>query len=156
MKVKKPAFTLNLQGRDFNEELSCLGRQLTNILISLKDDTKNHDWYIFDILGSSEISFLELFPNNTQGFCIVHSTNELIDRVKNVIQFESGVFLAIEKGRKVIWDFDYLPETEEQEGLQHPLADIEIRAFDYSFFEIYGNDICVKGQVVAHLDRYNQ
>ncbi|MFP7287636.1 hypothetical protein SFC15_15520 [Shouchella clausii] len=79
----------------------------------------------------------------------------MIEKVKRVIQFESGVFIAVEKGKKINWNFDHLPETEESEGLQHPLAEIEIRAFDYSFFEIYGNDIEAKKTILNYL-RKNQ
>lgn len=71
----------------------------------------------------------------------VLTTDELIDKVKRVIQFESGVFIAVQKGVKISWDLDHLLETEESGGGQHPLAEIEIRTFDYSCFEIYGNKI---------------
>ncbi|WP_186580144.1 hypothetical protein [Aquibacillus kalidii] len=151
MDLKEPAFMLKVRGSDyFNEELSCLGCQFAEILLSLKDYTESHDWYIFDVLGTSKSSFHELFPKNPQEHCTVLSTDELIDKVKRVIQFESGVFIAVEKGKKINWDFDHLPETEESEGLQHPLAEIEIRTFDYSFFEIYANNIEVKETILNY------
>jgi hypothetical protein len=151
MDLKEPAFMLKVSGSDyFDEELSCLGCQFAEILLSLKDYTENHSWYNFDVLGTSKSSFHELFPKNQKGLCTVLSTDELIDKVKKVIQFESGVFIAVEKGKKINWDFDYLPETEECEGLQHPLAEIEIRAFDYSYFEIYGNNIEVKETILNY------
>lgn len=151
MDLKEPAFMLKLRGIEFfNEELSCLGWQLAEILISLKDYTKTHEWYIFDVLGTSESSLHDLFPKNPQELCIVLSTEELIDKVKRVIQFESGVFIAVQKGKTINWEFDNLPETEESEGLQHPLAEIEIRTFDYSFFEIYGNNIKVEKTILNH------
>ncbi|MDQ0269188.1 hypothetical protein [Cytobacillus purgationiresistens] len=101
MELKEPAFMLKLRGSEFfNEELSCLGWQFAEILISLKDYTKTHEWYIFDVLGTSESSLRDLFPKNPQELCIVLSTDELIDKVKRVIQFESGVFIAVQKGKK--------------------------------------------------------
>lgn len=155
MELKEPAFMLKLRGSEFfNDELSCLGWQFAEILLSLKDYTKTHEWYIFDVLGTSESSLRDLFPKNPQELCIVQSTDELIDKVKRVIQFESGVFIAVQKGGKINWDFDHLPETEESEGLQHTLAEIEIRTFDYSFFEIYGNNIEVEKTILNHFREY--
>lgn len=151
MDLKVPAFMLKVRGSDyFNEELSCLGCQFAEILLSLKGHTENHEWYIFDVLGTSKSSIDELFQKNPQGVCTVLSTDELIDTVKRVIQFESGVFIAVEKGEKINWDFDHIPETEESEGLQHPLGVIEIRTFDYSFFEIYGINIEVKKTILNY------
>ncbi|ULO04724.1 hypothetical protein H1230_16275 [Paenibacillus sp. 19GGS1-52] len=40
-----------------------------------------------------------------------------------------------------------MPETEESEGLQHPEAEIEIRPFGTSYFEIYGMNISVENQI---------
>lgn len=147
-------FILRLRGNDFfNDELSCLGWQFTEILMCLKDYMKSYDWYIFDVLGTSKLSLFELFPKNSMELCIISSIEELIDKVKEVVQFESGVFIAIKKGIAVEWDHNYLPETEEDEGLQHSFADLEIRLFDYSFFEIYGNDRKVKKRILSHFER---
>jgi len=86
MNLKEPAFILKVRGNEFfNEELSCLGWQFAEILISLKDYTANHDWYIFDVLGTSKTSLHELFPKNLEELCIVLSTDELIDKVKRII-----------------------------------------------------------------------
>lgn len=154
MFLKEPAFKLKIRGMDFfNEELSCLGWQFAEILKSIKDYTENHNWYIFDVLGTSNFSLIELFPINTSGLCIVLSTDELIDKVKKVIQFESGVFIAVQKGEEINWDLDCLPETEESEGLQHPFAEIEIRTFDYSFFEIYGMDVDIEKIVLNYFQK---
>lgn len=154
MEVSEPAFMLKLRGHEFfNEELSCLGWQLAEILKSIKEYTRTHDWYIFDVQGTSQISLHNLFTKNTQKLCIVHSTDELIDKVKRVIQFDSGVFMAFQKEGEIKWDFDDLPETEEREGLQHPLAEIEIRMFDYSYFEVYSNNLEVEKILVNRLGK---
>ncbi|PSL40934.1 hypothetical protein B0H99_10366 [Planomicrobium soli] len=151
MNLKEPAFMLKLCGREFfNEELSCLGWQLAEILNPLKDYTQFHEWYIFDVTATSKAAITELFPKNPQESFVVLSTDELIDTVKRVIQFESGVFIAVQKGKEVNWDVDHLPDTEENEGLQHPLAEIEIRPFDYSYFEIYGNNNKVKKTILNY------
>ncbi|WP_028596377.1 hypothetical protein [Paenibacillus assamensis] len=154
MDLKEPAFLLKVRGSEyFNEELSCLGWQFAEILLSLKEYSHDYIWYIFDVSATSESSLYELFPKHSQEFFSVLSTDELIASVKRVIQFESGVFIAVQKGAGVDWDFDQLPETEESEGLQHPLAEIEIRTFDYSFFEIYGSNIEVKKIILNHIKK---
>ncbi|TPE68201.1 hypothetical protein [Halalkalibacterium halodurans] len=93
-----------------------------------------------------------MFPLDAENKTMVTSTNRLIDKVKEVIQFESGVFIAIRKDKKINWETDFLPVTEEDEGLQHPFADIEIRAFDYSYFEISGMDFEVEKKILKHLE----
>ena len=94
-----------------------------------------------------------MFPENSQELCVALSTDKLMDKVKKVIQFESGVFIAVQKKKKIEWDFERLPETEVSEGIQHSLADIEIRTFDYSFFEIYSNNIEVKKTILNHFQK---
>lgn len=154
MVLENESFMLKVRGSDFfNEELSCLGSQFAEILTSIKDYTESHDWYIFDVLGTSKSPLHELFPKNPQELCVVSSTDKLIDKVKKVIQFESGVFIAVQKGKKIEWDLEYLPETEEDEGIQHLFADIEIRTFDYSFFEIYTKKIEVKRTILNHFQK---
>ena len=56
---------------------------------------------------------------------------------KKVIQFERGVFIAFPTNKEVLWKKNLLPQTEALAGLQHPESEIEIRAFDYSYFEVY-------------------
>lgn len=154
MNLTKANSILKIRGSEFfNEELSCLGSQFAEILTSIKSYTKSHDWYVFDALGTSMLPFYELFPEDSLETNVILSTDELIERVKKVIQFESGVFIAIEKERKVEWDFDYLPETEEDEGIQNPLADIEIRTFDYSYFEIYTMNMEVNEKILNYLKK---
>lgn len=153
MEWEKETFMLKVRGSQFfNEELSCLGSQFAEILTSIKDYTESHDWYVFDVLGTSSSPLHELFHENSQELCVL-STDKLMDKIKKVIQFESGVFMAVQKEKKIEWDFEHLPETEANEGIQHSLADIEIRTFDYSFFEIYSNNIEVKKTILNHFQR---
>jgi hypothetical protein len=152
MDMKKPAFILKLRGSDFlDEELSCSGSQVAKILKSIKEYTQNYDWYIFDVMGTSHLPYFNMFPKNAQEICIVQSTDELIDKAKKVIQFESGVFAAVKKEKSINWDFNYLPETEESEGIQHPLVEIEIRLFDFSYIEVYGIDMEVQNIILNHM-----
>lgn len=151
MDLKDTEFLLKIRGIEyFNEELSCLGDQLAKILFCLKGFKQDYQWFVFDVFGSTHSSLLELFP--TQDLSAI-STDKLIDSVKQIVQFESGVFIGFQKGLQIEWDANSMPETEEDVGIQHSLADIEIRAFDFSYFEIYGNDKKLKEYLVQNLNK---
>ncbi|WP_305026103.1 hypothetical protein [Paenibacillus lacisoli] len=85
-----------------------------------------------------------LFP---KPYSEILSTDELIKKAKEIVQFHSGVFIGIRKGKEIGWETNTLPETEESEGLQYPEAEIEIRPFDTSYFEIYGMDIIIGNKI---------
>ncbi|EKF33736.1 MULTISPECIES: hypothetical protein [Bacillus] len=151
MGVKESEFLLKIRGMEyFNDELSCLGDQLAKILFCIKELKQDYKWYVFDVFGSTHSSLFELFPDKD---LIAMSTDKLIDSVRQVVQFESGVFIGFQKGLQIEWDLNSMPETEEDEGIQHSLADIEIRAFDFSYFEVYGNDIKIKEHLVLNLNK---
>ncbi|ATH71121.1 hypothetical protein P9F86_09480 [Bacillus altitudinis] len=151
MGVKESAFLLKIRGREyFNDELSCLGDQLAEILLCIKEFKQDYQWYVFDVFGSTHSSLFELFPSQDLS---VMSTDQLIDSVRQVVQFESGVFIGFQKGLQIEWDLNSMPETEEDEGIQHSLADIEIRAFDFSYFEVYGNDVEIEKHLVHNLNK---
>lgn len=133
----EPKYMIRLSGEHFENEVSCLGDQFARILHCIEQGTEQLSWYAFDVFGSSHQSLNILFP---KPFCKIENTVDLIMKVKEVVQFQSGVFIAVPSETKINWDVDNLPETEEGEGLQHPSAVIEIRPFDCSYFEIYGID----------------
>ena len=137
--IKPATFTLCLRGKkDFGQEFSCLGEQLVQILTCILDETVACNWFVFDLEFGGHQSREILFPiKDDVGVCHIEKTDDLIQKAKQVHQFSSGVFVAIKKGITSNWNPDWLPETEEKEGLQHPDAEIEIRAFDYTCFEIY-------------------
>ncbi|GFN33215.1 hypothetical protein [Paenibacillus xylaniclasticus] len=81
-------------------------------------------WFAFDVFGSSNQPSEVLFP---RPYSEILSTDELIKKAKEIVQFHSGVFIRIRKGKEIGWEINTLPETEESEGLQHPEAEIEIR-----------------------------
>lgn len=143
--IKKPTFILRLSGEQFRSEIVCLGKQLVQILACIQDETSNFTWVAFDVFGSSNQPSEVLFP---KPYSEILSTDELILKAKEIVQFHSGVFIGIRKGSKEIeWEIDILPETEESEGLQHPEAEIEIRPFDTSYFEIFGMDIAIGNKI---------
>ncbi len=125
--------------------------QLADILSILRPFVQECNWYVHDLNGSSEIALTELFPEDSKGIRIVTSTEMLIEKVKEVNQFESGVFIAISNDKYIKWDDRELPETEEEEGLQHSSAKIEIRAFDFSYYEIYGTKVELKEMIEQKL-----
>lgn len=146
--IKKPTFILRLSGEHFQNELSCLGEQLVKILTCIQHEASNLTWFAFDVFGSGNQPSEVLFPNP---FSEISSTDELIKKAKEIVQFHSGVFIGIKKGKDIEWDFNALPETEESEGLQHPEAELEIRPFDTSYFEIYGMDINIENKIKSCL-----
>ena len=146
--LKKSKVIIRLRAHYFKDSVSCSGNQLSEILQCIKGGSIELDWYIFDMYGSTGLSLYKLFPNYTNPFvkdeqkiCMFNHMNELISSVKQIHQFESGVFIGIKKNENVVWDMRHLPETEEDEGIQHPLGLVEIRLFDCSYIEIYGTDI---------------
>ncbi|WP_042229513.1 hypothetical protein [Paenibacillus popilliae] len=132
-----PRYIIRLSGEQFESDLSCLGEQLARLLNCIEQETKQLSWYAFDVFGSTHQSLDILFP---RPYCKIGNTVDLVNKVKRVVQFHSGVFIGAHRETKIDWDVDNLPETEEGEGLQHPSAVIEIRSFDCSYFEIYGID----------------
>ncbi|WP_166542041.1 hypothetical protein [Paenibacillus lutrae] len=142
--LKKPTFILRLSRGHFQSEISCSGKQLVQILTCIQHETSNLTWFAFDVFGSGNQVSEVLFPNP---YSEILSTYELIKKAEEIIQFHSGVFIGIKKGKKIGWDSNTLPETEEGEGLQHPEAEIEIRPFDTSYFEVYGMDIDIGNKI---------
>lgn len=141
--IKKPMFKLELRSNCFQDTFCCLGEQMVQILSCIQHETSNLCWYAFDVYGTTHSKEL-LFP---EPFSKIASTEELIKKAKEIVQFESGVFIAIPAEKEIEWDINRLPETEEIEGLQHYEAELEIRPFDVSYFEIYGMDIDIKNKI---------
>ncbi|RJG26978.1 hypothetical protein [Paenibacillus thiaminolyticus] len=137
--MKKPEFVLRIVKTKETQQFSCLGEQLAEILSVIYEQTEACNWYAFDVDFNTPHS--EHFF--TSPFCRIDSIERLINNSKMVDQFLSGVFIAI-KGEVAEWNLEHLPTTEEEEGLQHEQAVVEIRAFDTSYFEVYGLESKVK------------
>jgi hypothetical protein len=120
--------------------------QFAQLLTCIQQETDQLSWYAFDVYGSSNQSLDTLFP---KPYSEISSTVDLIKMVKEIVQFHSGVFIGINKDKNVEWNIDRLPETEEGEDLQHPNAEIEIRPFDTSYFEIYGVDGNIENKILS-------
>ncbi|MFN4215116.1 MAG: hypothetical protein ACK4FQ_09855 [Exiguobacterium sp.] len=133
-------FSLEINGACFDEEVSCMGRQLERILQSInRVQSTELTWYLFDVYGGTDMSLLDLFPSDSVGLIKISNTGELAERVKQVVQFESGVFIASLDEQLVI-DRKLEPHTEAEFGFQLNRSMIEIRAFDFQCFEILLRD----------------
>lgn len=144
--LKRSNFTIRLSREYFQNEICCLGEQFAQLLTCIQQETAQLSWYVFDVFGSSNQSLDTLFP---RPYCEINSTVDLIKMVDEIVQFHSGVFIGINKDKNVEWNIDRLPETEEGEGLQHPNAEIEIRPFDTTYFEIYGVDSNIENKILS-------
>ncbi|MCT4775799.1 MULTISPECIES: hypothetical protein [Exiguobacterium] len=141
--------SLEITGACFNEEFSCLGRQLEQILQSIsRVQSSELTWYLFDVYGGTEMSLSELFPSESVGVIKITNTGELAERVKQVVQFESGVFIASEDNQLKV-DHENEPHSEAEFGFQLQQSVIEIRAFDFRSFEIFMLD----EEMYKHLSR---
>ena len=130
-------YKLEINGDCFGEDLSCLGEQLESIFQAIDEILpENLTWYLFDIFGGSNISLFELFPSDSCGIIKFSTTKELMKKVKHVVQFESGVFIA-SKNSDLAIDFENQPYSEAEIGFQLDNTLIEIRAFDFECFEFF-------------------
>jgi hypothetical protein len=136
---------LVLTDREFDgSEVMCLGSQLAKIVQGIELRLPGLFWYSADVSGSDVDSVkFEAGPRPR----LVGTANDLIVSSNKVTQFYSGVFLAC---KQLGIDFgEQECFTEDPEDRYLPNVEIEIRAFDTSFFEIYSKN---KG-LIAFLNR---
>ena len=118
----------------YNADFQTLGTQLEELLLKIALKVESIAWYVFDT--NNDDSFNEPID-------YYENTILLADKVKKIEQFHYGVFIAVGLDEKINWDNDYLPDTEEDEGIQHKKAILEIRAMDTSYFEVYFRDLAL-------------
>lgn len=132
-------YKLEIRSENFQSDVICMGWQLSQILkafISLSGIS----WAIYDIYGSTNSNLFKLFPKDKFDNIFFKNTADLISSVNKIHQFESGVFCLVDKNKKIKF-LDDVPETESDEGIQVKNALLEIRAFDYTYFEVYSEDL---------------
>lgn len=131
-------YKLELKSSNFESDTICMGWQLVGILKNFIDleDTK---WLAFDVYGTTHNDLLQLFKADETGGTTFDHTTSLISSVEKMIQFEQGVFCLISNSEIIQFE-DGIPETESPEGLQIQNSFLEVRAFDYTLFEIYSSD----------------
>lgn len=133
--TNKPKFMLRISKTDNSQTYFCRGIQLAQILECILDEISNCIWYISDVDYFNREK-KNLFDTSKSLYKMTSS--ELIDKVKQVDQFLSGVFIAISIDTKIDWINQINPVTETDEVMQINKSELEIRAFDTSYFEIYG------------------
>ncbi|MBL1226734.1 hypothetical protein [Enterococcus sp. BWR-S5] len=131
-------YKLEIKSEHFHSDTTCMGWQLVDILKNFID-LKNLKWVVFDIYGSTHEDLLELFKKDKNETVFFENTEHLISSVNEVVQFETGVFCLIDSTKKIEF-IDGIPETEAKERIQVQKEILEIRTFDYSFFEVYSAD----------------
>lgn len=132
-------FKLEIKAKNFNNDIICTGEQLTKVLFSL-NKLKNVKWLAYDVYGSSKKDLKNLFKIDEE-YSLFNDTKSLINSIYNVIQFEEGVFIMISNDENVIDYADGIPFTEYEEKMQILNSLLEIRMFDFSYIEIYSNNI---------------
>lgn len=128
-----------------DEKIPCSGKQLLLILKVIQGMYKNFVWYAADVEINGIRPFKLCLESNIPrriGF-----TKDLIQITQNVDQFLSGVFFALSESEtsKEILNYEFF--TEDEPFRQSYEANLEIRAFDTSYFEIYTNDINIIGEL---------
>ena len=136
--MEELVYKLEIEANSFECDTVCLGWQLVKILKNFTN-LKDTKWLVFDVYGTTHDDMLQLFITDETGSVTFDSTESLIASVEKVIQFESGVFCLIPNSHKIEIEGGS-PETEASEGMQIENALLEVRAFDYTFFEIYSHD----------------
>ena len=125
--ITREVFKMLIDKAKHQADYSCSGLQLAKILSLFLNSEMLFSWYVFDTQNPSFNSPVDYYEN----------TPLLMDKVSKVEQFMSGVFIAVKAGDDVNWNERHLPVTEEDEGIQHEKAILEIRAFDTTYFEVY-------------------
>ncbi len=135
-----------------SDSTACTGNQLTMIISSLKNVLKDYLWYIADIeynyynINSFDDS-KEKLPTPKIKPLLIGNSEKLIEYLKNVDQFMSGVFLAVNNiDTKIKWPQDIIFDTENPTPYLEQ-AEIDIRAIDTSFFEIFTSNEQIMDQL---------
>lgn len=129
---------LQLNSDCFCCNIACTGEQLFEVLKSFSK-ISHSKWLVSDIEGTTHHDAFLPFNNEKLNYWYF-DTKQLLTEVKKIIQFESGVFCLIEGELKIYKD-DEIPFTEASEELQLSDCLIEVRAFDFSYFEVYSNNL---------------
>ncbi|TVZ37117.1 hypothetical protein P886_1456 [Alteromonadaceae bacterium 2753L.S.0a.02] len=132
--MTQPRYSINLTGTEINNSVvSCTGEQLALIVKNIIS-YKELRWYASDVSINSSERFWADFSIAKPSF--VGDSSTLICEINQVEQFFSGVFLAVflKNEKDIILESI---ETEDEKYRDIGEFDIEIRAFDTTYFEIY-------------------
>ena len=134
-----PKYCTRLTGDVLERKLiSCTGQQLCKILRSLIKINVELTWYLADISTISKPKDWDVFTSNKP--LLLGGADMLIERCSMVEQFTSGVFLGVSKKEAgYSWSNEY--DTEDVAFIDNEIAEIEIRAFDTTYFEVYSSNL---------------
>lgn len=128
---------IKLTGMQVNNKLvCCTGSQLVIILDVIEEKLGKCNWYVADISATHLLSYD--MPGQSKWPSLVGNTEDLKIISAQVIQFFSGIFLAMPINSNMPRWSDYL-DTEDIPTNDLGDAVLEIRAFDTSYFEIYSS-----------------
>ena len=139
--MTKPIYGIRLTGEELTQKInSCTGEQLCMILNILCINEENAIWSSSDVTTSPTRKNWSLYASAVP--IIVGDSTKLLELCQQVEQFTSGVFLAVyDNNNSKSWARPR--ETEDAPFIDNEFADVEIRAFDTSYFEIYSKKISV-------------
>ena len=123
---------LRLRARCFgpNNQLCCSGQQLSNLARLLEKNLGPINWFVSDVRPRSQFNLNESpFPIG------LGTTDSLVAASSNVVQFESGVFVAVPP---TVACPQLRSQIHTDDSTNADLGDalVEIRAFDSTFFEV--------------------
>lgn len=130
--MSQAVYRVALFGPVFGDDVACLGRQLQEIVKTLYQVGVPQHWYYTDVETNNPSSF-----SGASGVHEIGGFGQLLAAASSVDQFQQGVFLAshVPEPR-----FRENPNTEDIEFANLGDADIEIRAFDTTYFDVYAAD----------------
>ncbi len=133
--MTKTSCFLKISGQEINASiLSCTGEQLALIVDCLREKLSEYDWYSADVSTMSLNKQWEIYKGESPK--LIGNSTKLIKLSEITDQFTSGVFLAANKKYRFV-DFYNTYETEDKQFIDIEFCELEIRAFDTSYFEIY-------------------
>lgn len=139
--MSRPKYSVTISGDKFNKRgVSCTGLQLSLIVNELLGCLKDITWYASDVTTISRLKNWSNFLGSTPAAIGDSST---FDRMLlKTEQFMSGVFLAVAR-KNILGGFLIKYETEDEAYRDIEFAELEIRAFDTSYYEIYTSKRCI-------------
>jgi hypothetical protein len=132
----RPLAISHFHAADFGDTVSCLGRQLCRVIQTASDLLPAAHWYVADVrlTGARAEDWEPRVPIR------IADTAQMLARIAQIQQFESGVFAAVptEILTPVFRDQELWTDDEDVADLGD--AVIEIRAFDTSYISVASAD----------------
>ena len=136
--MTKTSYFLKVSGQELNASiLSCTGEQLVLIVDCVRKYLSDYDWYSADVSTMSSNKEWEIYKSEVPK--LIGGSTKLIKFAEVTDQFTSGVFLAANKKYRFM-GFSNTYETEDEQYIDIEFCELEIRAFDTSYFEIYSKE----------------